>query len=287
MIELEDVPPLRDPVVLAAFEGWNDAAEAASSLVSHLADAWQAQPVATLDPEPYYDVQVNRPRVGMVDGVRRISWPTTTILVATPPELDRDVLLVDGIEPSMGWRSFCAEVLGFTDDCGASLVVCLGALLADIPHSRPLPVSLTSDSPALRERYGAERNTYEGPTGITGVLADAAHQLDLDALMGWVSVPHYAAGTHSPKATLALLRRLEDALSWTLDHGDLAERSRAWERGVDQLAAGDPEIAAYVRTLEASTDAAGSPQASGDAIAREFERYLRGRPDDPSDRAED
>ncbi len=280
VIELDDLPPLRSPLMLAAFEGWNDAGEAASAVIAHLAAAWDAQPVATIDPEEYYDLQVNRPRISTVDGTRRITWPSTTLLVATPEELDHDLILVDGIEPSMRWRAFCAELLAFADSADATLLVCLGALLAEAPHTRPLPVGLSSADPVVRERYGAVRNTYEGPTGIVGVLADAAFQLDVPALSCWASVPHYAAGTHSPKASLALLRALEDLFSWTLPHGDLEERARAWERGVDQLAEGDDEIASYVKALEESSDAAEHPQASGDAIAREFERYLRGR-DDP------
>ena len=277
MIDLEDVPPLRRPLVLAAFEGWNDAAEAASTVITHLAEAWDAQPVASLDPEDYYDMQVNRPRVALEDGVRRVTWPTTTILVATPPELDRDVILVDGIEPSMRWRSFVGELLDFAVEAGAESVVCLGALLAEVPHTRPLPVIVTSEDAALRERVRAERSSYEGPTGIVGVLADAVQARDLTSMSLWASVPHYAAGAHSAKATLAILRQLEDLFGWTLPHGDLAEDSRAWERGVDELASAEEEVAEYVRHLEASTDAADSPAASGDAIAREFERYLRGR----------
>lgn len=279
MIELEDVPQLRSPVVLAAFEGWNDAGEAASSVVAHLAECWGATPVAGLDPEEYYDLQVNRPRVGLVDGLRRITWPTTSILIASPEGLDRDVILIDGIEPSMRWRTFCEEILDFVEDQGAEMIVCMGALLAEVPHTRPLPVGLISEDATLRERFGAERSSYEGPTGIVGVLADTATVREIPTLSAWASVPHYAAGAHSAKATLALIRSLEDIFSWTLPHGELEELSRAWERGVDELAETDDEVAEYVKHLEASTDAADSPAASGDAIAREFERYLRGRRD--------
>jgi hypothetical protein len=169
------------------------------------------------------------------------------------------------------------ELLDFAVEAGAESVVCLGALLAEVPHTRPLPVIVTSEDAALRERVRAERSSYEGPTGIVGVLADAAQARDLTSMSLWTSVPHYAAGAHSAKATLAILRQLEDLFGWTLPHGDLAEDSRAWERGVDELASAEEEVAEYVRHLEASTDAADSPAASGDAIAREFERYLRGR----------
>ena len=191
-----------------------------------LSDAWAAQAVARLDPEDYYDLQVNRPRVAIEDGARRLTWPTTSILVATPPELPRDVILIDGIEPSMRWRTFAGELLDFAEECGAASIVCLGALLAEVPHTRPLPVFVTSEHRQMRERYGAERSTYEGPTGIVGVLADAANARDLPALSVWASVPHYAAGAHSAKATLAILRRLEDLFGWTLPHGCLLYTSR-------------------------------------------------------------
>ncbi|MDO5627774.1 MAG: PAC2 family protein [Mobilicoccus sp.] len=280
MIEVEDLPELRRPVVVAAFEGWNDAGEAASSVIAHLAEVWGAEPVAAVDPEDYYDFQVNRPRVGPHEGVRRITWPTTRILLARRTGLGRDVLLVEGIEPSMRWRSFVVEILTLAHEVDAEMVICLGALLADVPHTRPCPVFLTSEDPELTDRLDLEPSTYEGHTGIVGVLADAATQSDLPCVSAWASVPHYAGGHNSPKATLALLRALEEVLDTVLPHGDLDELSRAWERGVDELAASDDEIAEYVQALESAQDTADRPEASGDAIAREFERYLRRRGDE-------
>lgn len=280
MIDLEDLPPLRCPVVLAGFQGWNDAAEAASAVIRHLAESWEAVPVAEFDPENYYDLQVNRPRATVVDGVRKLTWPTTTLLVATPKRLDQDVILVDGIEPSMRWRSFSDELLDFVEGVSATQLVCMGSLLAEVPHTRPLPVVLTSEDPLIHERTGANATMYEGPTGILGILADAADARGIPTLSMWSSIPHYAASSHSAKASLALVRALEDALDWTLPHGDLESRSREWERGVDHLADTDDEIARYVRQLEAANDATDSPGASGDAIAREFERYLRGQDED-------
>lgn len=277
MIEVEDLPELRSPVIIAAFEGWNDAAEAASNTVEHLSEVWSARPVAALDPEDYYDFQVNRPRVGWVDGERRISWPTTRVLVAQDTGFDRDVILIQGIEPSTRWRSFVVELLELAREVDTSLLVCLGALLADVPHSRPFPVLTTSDEVRMIRRFNLEPSSYEGPTGIVGVLADAARQASIPVVSCWASVPHYAAGSASPKATLALLGRLEELLDITVSHGDLTELARAWERGVDELAASDREVADYVRTLEQAQDTAEHPEASGDAIAREFERYLRRR----------
>ncbi len=275
---MRNVPRLRDPVVIAAFEGWNDAAEGASSVIDHLRRVWDAEIVAAVDPEEYYDFQVNRPRVHRTDTGRQISWPTTRVLLARHGSLARDVLLIDGIEPSMRWRAFVVELLDAARSVDASLLVCLGALLADVPHSRPFPVTVTSEDPALIRRHELEPSTYEGPTGIVGVLADAARKADLPVLSCWAAVPHYAAGTGCPKATMALLGRLEDLLDMSVPHLDLEEKARAWERGVDELAASDDEVAEYVRVLEQAQDTADHPEASGDAIAREFERYLRRRP---------
>jgi predicted ATP-grasp superfamily ATP-dependent carboligase len=277
MIDVRHVPELTDPIVIAAFEGWNDAGEAATRAVEHLVRAWGAEVVAALDPEDYYDFQVNRPRVAVVNGERQLTWPTTRILLARDTPLGRDAILVLGIEPSVRWRSYVAEILTMVSDHGATLLLSLGALLADVPHSRPIPVSVTSEDPELREVHDVERSTYEGPSGIVGVLMDQAHQQDLPCLSVWAAVPHYAGGPPSPKATLAIVSRLEELLGCVIDDGDLTEEARAWERGVDELAASDDEVAEYVEALEQAQDTADLPEASGDAIAREFEKYLRRR----------
>ncbi|REF01004.1 PAC2 family protein [Thermomonospora umbrina] len=283
MVEFENVPGLVDPVLVAAFEGWNDAGEAASGVIGHLESAWGAVPVTELDPEDYYDFQVTRPVVELTDdGERSIAWPTTRISWARPPGAARDVVLVRGIEPNMRWRSFCAELIGVMDRLGVSTAVLIGALLADAPHTRPVPVSGTASgdgvSGALHLEPGRyEPSRYEGPTGILGVLQDACDKADVDTVSLWASVPHYVAQPPSPKATLALLRRVEDLLGLTVPLGELPEEARAWEHGVNELAEQDTEVAEYVRSLEEQKDAADLPEASGDAIAREFERYLRGR----------
>lgn len=278
VIELDALTDLVDPVVIAAFEGWNDAADAASSLVQHLMDSWDATVVGQVDPEDYYDFQVNRPVAGLDDQGRRVlEWPGTVIAVASPPDLERDVILVRGIEPNMRWRQFTAEILAACDDLGAQLVVTLGALLADTPHTRPVPVQGTAAEPELAERTGLEVSTYEGPTGIVGVVQDACARLGIPAVSFWAAVPHYVPQPPCPKATLALLGRLEEVLQTTLPLGDLPEEARAWERGVEALAEEDEEVADYVRQLEEARDAAELPEASGEAIAREFERYLRRR----------
>jgi predicted ATP-grasp superfamily ATP-dependent carboligase len=266
-------------VLVAAFEGWNDAGEAASGVISHLGIEWDATPIAAMDPEDFYDFQVTRPVVEMAEGrTERLVWPTTRISVARPEGVNRDIVLVHGIEPNMRWRSFSEELVSSFAELDVELVVLLGALLADSPHTRPVPVSAASSDPKL----AAELNTvsaadYKGPTGIVGVLAHACKDAGIPAVSLWASVPHYVATPPSPKATLALLRGVEDLLDVPLPLADLSEKARAWERGVDELAQQDTEVAEYVRTLEESQDATDLPEASGDAIAREFERYLRRR----------
>ena len=282
MIEIEQTAELVDPVVIAAFEGWNDAAEAASGAVDHLIRVWDATVVGAIDPEDFYDFQVNRPAVGTDEnGHRRLTWPSTQIAVASPPDLDRDVILVRGIEPNMRWRQFCAEVLAACDELGSQLVVTLGALLADTPHTRPIPVTGTATEPDLVDRLKLEQSTYEGPTGIVGVVQDACVKLDIPAVSYWAAVPHYVAQPPCPKATLALLGQLEDLLETSIPLEDLPEDARAWERGVDELAEEDEDVADYVRSLEETRDTTDLPEATGEAIAREFERYLkRNRPDE-------
>jgi proteasome assembly chaperone (PAC2) family protein len=277
-MEIETVPELVRPVVIAAFEGWNDAAESATAVVDHLMRAWDAKVVAAIDPEDYYDFQVNRPTVGIDEnGFRKLTWPSTHIAVASPPDLDRDVILIRGIEPNMRWRAFTAEILAAIDDLGCELFVTLGALLSDSPHTRPIPVSGSTTEADLMDRLVLEQSTYEGPTGIVGVLQDACSRVDIPAVSYWAAVPHYVAQPPCPKATLALLVRLEDLLEIPMPLGDLPDEARAWERGVDELAEEDEDIAEYVRSLEESRDTADLPEASGEAIAREFQRYLKRR----------
>ncbi len=278
MIELEQTHDLVDPVVIAAFEGWNDAADSATGAVDHLLDMWNARIVAELDSEDYYDFQVNRPRVSADEsGARHITWPTTRIAVASPPGLGRDVILIRGIEPSMRWRSFCGELMGAIESLGGRLVVTLGALLADTPHTRPIPVNGSASDPTLAEKLNVDLPTYEGPTGIVGVLQAACGEAGIPAVSYWAAVPHYVAQPPCPKATLALLGQLEELLGCSIPQGDLPEDARAWERGVDELAEEDEDIADYVRSLEETRDTADLPEASGEAIAREFEKYLKRR----------
>jgi proteasome assembly chaperone (PAC2) family protein len=264
--------------MLAAFEGWNDAGSAASAALTHLHDLWDAEEVGELDPEDYHDFQVNRPQVGRDDDGRRvITWPTTRVAAATVPGSGRRVVLVHGIEPSMRWRSYCRELLDIAKEQGVETVVTLGALLADVPHTRPIPLTAMSESVGLQAVGDVEPNTYEGPTGIVGVFQHAASDAGLQSVSLWAAVPHYVAHPPSPKATLAILTRIEDLLSEPIDMGDLPDDAVAWQDGVDELAEEDDEIGEYVRQLEEAKDTADLPEASGEAIAQEFERYLRRR----------
>ncbi|MEU2669473.1 PAC2 family protein [Streptomyces sp. NPDC007164] len=278
MIELEGVPELIDPVMVAAFEGWNDAGDAASTAVAHLDREWKGEVFAALDAEDYYDFQVNRPTLWLDGGVRKITWPTTRLsVVRVGGDKPRDLVLVRGIEPSMRWRSFCNEILGFAHELGVEMVVILGALLGDTPHTRPVPVSGVTSDPDLARTMDLEETKYEGPTGIVGILQEACTHAGVPAVSLWAAVPHYVSQPPNPKATLALLNRLEDLIGLRIPLGELPEDARAWQVGVDQLAAEDSEVAEYVQTLEEARDTAELPEASGEAIAREFERYLRRR----------
>lgn len=277
-----ELPELVDPVLIAAFEGWNDAGDAASGAVDHLEEVWETTPLLAIDPEDFYDFQVNRPNVGVdADGVRRITWPTTRLSYVRSPAGGRDVVLMRGIEPNMRWRAFTEQLLDVIQALRVSAVVVLGALLADAPHTRPVPVTGATDDPQLSARLDLQASTYEGPTGIVGILQEACAHAGLPAVSVWAAVPHYVAQTPCPKATMALLRKVEDLLDLAIPMGELPEESRAWEAGVDTLADEDPEVAEYVRALERAKDAAELPEASGEAIAREFERYLRRRDQEP------
>jgi len=276
--EFDGLPVLRSPVAIAAFEGWNDAADASTAAVEHLEEIWQSSVVAALDPEEFYDFQVNRPTISLAEGATlRVDWPTTRFSVASPPDAERDVLLIRGIEPSMRWRTFCDELLEVCHSLDVTRIVLLGALLADVPYTRPLTISGSASDRVVAERYGLTVSRYEGPTGIVGVLQDAATRAELDAVSFWVHVPHYANNPPCPKATLALLHRIEEVLDLPIPTADLAEESAEWESRLRQAAEQDAELAEYVRELEERSGDAGITPLSGDEIASEFEKYLRRR----------
>jgi proteasome assembly chaperone (PAC2) family protein len=276
-----DWPELTDPVLVAAFEGWNDAGDAASGAVEHLELVWDAQPITELDPEDYYDFQVNRPNVSLVDGVtRRVTWPTTRFSVCRPPGSAFDLVIVRGIEPNMRWRTFCRELLGVIAELDVRLVVTLGALLSDTPHTRPLQVTGVAYDAESATRFGLDKSRYEGPTGIVGALQDACVVSGIPAISFWAGVPHYVSQPPNPKATLALLHSVEEVLDLAVPLGQLPQQADEWQKLVDEMAAEDDEVTEYIRNLEERDDELDRTQlgeASGDSIAREFERYLRRR----------
>jgi proteasome assembly chaperone (PAC2) family protein len=276
--EFDGLPTLRSPVAVAAFEGWNDAADASTAAVEHLAEVWSAKNVAELDPEDFYDFQVNRPTVRQGDGhTRRIEWPTTRFAVARPPGAECDVVLIRGIEPSTRWRTFCEEVLEVCRSLEVTRVVLLGALLADVPFSRSLPISGTAASKTDMERLSLTPTRYEGPTGIVGVLHEACQRAELDAISFWVHVPHYANNPPCPKATLALLHRVEEVLDIPVPMAELAEETAQWEERLRTAAEQDAELAEYVRELEERAGDDDMTALSGDELAQQIERYLRRR----------
>ncbi|MGI5130430.1 PAC2 family protein [Pseudonocardia sp. CA-107938] len=275
-----ELPRLVDPVLVAAFEGWNDAGEAASTAVEHLELTWDATALGSIDPEEYYDFQVTRPHVRLSGGVtRRIEWQTTRLSVAEIPGTGRHVVLVNGIEPNLRWKAFCRELLGWVERLGVTKVITLGALLTDIPHTRPTAITGVSFDRSSAGRLRVEPSSYEGPTGIVGVLQNACVEAGVPAVSFWASVPHYVSQARVPKAAVALLQVLEEQLDVEVPLGTLPEQAEEWERTVSEMAEADDEVREYVRQLEEQAEAEADvlPEADGDAIAADFERYLRRR----------
>ena len=267
-------------VLVVAFEGWNDAGEAASGVVQTLREQLDVYPIAEVDPEDYFDYQFNRPTVETdEDGNRGLVWPGVTIYGPTQPNTPAaaSIYLMLGTEPSRGWKTFAEEIFEVVDDADITSIVFLGAMLADVPHTRPISVSTSSESAIVREALGIERSSYEGPVGILSVLSDAADKAGIATISIWASVPHYVHNSPSPKATLAMIEKLEELIDVVIPRGDLVEESAAWETGIDALAGEDEEMAAYIQQLEQARDTVDSPEASGEAIAEEFERYLQRR----------
>lgn len=291
-------------ILVVAFEGWNDAGEAASSAVRTLHDHLEVFALLTMDSERYYDYQYTRPTVSFDDdGHRVLSWPTTTLfapLVPTPrgPSLADDaalsvsgsnvgnVYLLLGVEPSRNWQSFAMEVIDAALAADVDAVVFMGALLADVPHTRATPIHVSSENSAVRGQLDVERSQYEGPVGIISVLSQAAEDAGIPTVNMWASVPHYVQHSPSPKATLALIDRLEEIIDVTIPRGTLVEDASAWEESINKLASDDDDMAAYIATLEQARDAVDSPRASGEAIAQEFEKFLR-RTDDDENRSDE
>jgi predicted ATP-grasp superfamily ATP-dependent carboligase len=273
-------PELTRPVLIAAFRGWNDGAQAASLAAGYLARLWDADQIAEVDPEGFFDFQATRPHVSLVEGItRRIDWPETAFYHAKPDGLDRDVVLLLGIEPNVRWRTFTDLVVGHAQGLGIELVVTLGALLADVPHTRPSPVTGSASDPALVQELGLSTSRYEGPTGIVGVLHDACNNAGIASASLWAAVPHYVSLTPSPRAAAALCNRLGGLMEIEIDTSELDRAAETYEEQVSQAVASDEETAAYVEELEQRADTMEEhvDLPSGDALAAELTRYLRER----------
>src|SRR3954468_4606233 len=289
-LDWQDRPQLRDPIIVCAFKGWNDAGEAASAAVQFLCEAFDAAPLATIDPEDFYDFTSVRPSVRLVDGrSRAIDWPENSFTAARVPTADRDLIMLSGIEPSLRWKAYCADVLEVAQGTGAGMIVTLGALLADVPHSRPVGITGLASADGLVERLGFEHTNYEGPTGIVGVLHATCANEGMQSVSLWAPVPHYVAATPNPKAALALVRGFEGIAGIVVDATRLEGASEDYDRQVTAAVASDPDVKAFVERLEEMADEMseeeGPPEQipSGDVIAREFQRFLRqrGPGDDP------
>lgn len=273
-------PTLRSPVLVASFSGWNDAANAASAALGAIAGSLETELIARIDPEEFFDFQANRPTIEISDGqMQDIAWPDNLVVAATAEEAERDLLLISGTEPSTRWRSFCTAVLDVAERCGVESVVTFGSLIADVAHTRPVPITGLATDDALIEQLGFEDVTYEGPTGVLGVFHGACKERGMSAASLWAAVPHYAAAVPNPKAGLALLRRLEGIVGIAVEAAELEDAAESFEKQVTQAVAANPEIKEMVERLEEQQDeVAGFAQEdvpSGDAIARDFQRFLK------------
>ena len=287
-LRIDQRPELEHPVLVAAFRGWNDGAQAASLAAGYLAKTWGAERFAELDPENFFDFQATRPHVSLEEGLtRRIDWPETVFYHARPEGLDRDVVLLLGIEPNLRWRTFTDLVVGLASELGIELLITLGALLADVPHTRSAPVTGSASDEELVERLGLSASRYEGPTGIVGVLHDVCGKSGIPSASLWAAVPHYVSLTPSPRGALALCERLGSVLGIEIEADELEEAARNYEEQVSEAVASDEETAAYVDELERRSDQLddATELPSGDALAAELTRFLKERDEEDGEDA--
>lgn len=281
-----DLPHLRSPLMVCAFRGWNDAAASASTALTAVAASLEAEPLASIDPEEFFDFQSTRPTISMDEGqTRRIDWPENSFFAVRVPSADRDLILLDGTEPNLRWRTFSETIATVADAVGVEMVITLGALIAEVSHTLPVPITGLASSAALVEELELERSSYEGPTGIVGVVHDLCRQNGIDSASLWAAVPHYVAAVPNPKAALALLRRLEGLTGIAVEASELEEETTDYEEQIGRAVAANPEIEELVSRIEAEQadlldDEGELPNA--DTLAREFQRFLRQRGDDKS-----
>ncbi|EAR24097.1 hypothetical protein A20C1_02494 [marine actinobacterium PHSC20C1] len=297
---MTNTPFANGRLLVVAFEGWNDAGEAASGAVRSLKEQLDVYPIAEVDPEEYFDYQFNRPVVSYDDdGNRALTWPSVAIYGPSRPNAERpesiaadaelqlsannqsNIYLLLGTEPSRSWKAFTRDILETVVENGITSIVFLGAMLADVPHTRPISVFTSSENPEVRTALGIERSSYEGPVGILSVLGQAAEKAGISTMSIWASVPHYVHNAPSPKATLAIIDKLEEIVDVVIPRGDLVTEATDWETGIDALAGEDDDMSSYIEQLERARDTVDSPEASGEAIAQEFEKYLRRGDDKP------
>jgi proteasome assembly chaperone (PAC2) family protein len=279
-LRIADRPSLRAPVLISAFRGWNDGGQGASLAGGYLAKTWQSVRFAEIEPENFYDFQATRPHVSLVEGeTRHIDWPENAFYHSSIPGLDRNAVLLLGVEPNLRWRAFTGMVVDLALDLGVQLMITLGSLLADVPHTRPSPVTGGATDPELIERLGLQRSRYEGPTGIVGVLHDACNQAGIPSVSLWAAVPHYVSLAPSPRAALALCQRLGDILGTKIEVSELEEASSRYSEQVSEAVASDEETAAYVEELEQRAEMLDDEQEipSGESLAAELTRFLRER----------
>jgi predicted ATP-grasp superfamily ATP-dependent carboligase len=278
-LRIHERSDLERPILISAFRGWNDGGQGASLAAGYLARLWDADLIADLDPEEFFDFQATRPHVKLEDGLtRQIVWPETAFYRARPEGFDRDIVLLLGVEPNLRWQAFTRLIVDYAADLGVELVVSLGSLLADVPHTRPCPVTGSATDPELVERLGLQASRYEGPTGIVGVLHDACRRQNLPSVSFWAAVPHYVSLTPSPRAALALCERLGSLLEVEIDVEELQEAAEGYVDQVSRAVATDADTQAYVDELESRADELDEADLpSGDALAAELTRFLRER----------
>jgi len=276
-----DLPHLRSPVLVCAFRGWNDAAAAASTALTSIATSLDSELIAKVDPEDYFDFQSTRPTIAMDHGqTRRIDWPENNLIAVRVPSADRDLILLDGTEPNLRWRTFSETIATAADALGVELVITLGALIAEVSHTLPVPITGLASSPGLVDEMELERSNYEGPTGIVGVVHDLCGKAGIESASLWAAVPHYVAAVPNPKAALALLRRLEGLTGIAVEATELEEETSDYEEQIGRAVAANPEIEELVSRIEAEQAdllPEGEEMPSADSIAREFQRFLRQR----------